>query len=436
MITIAVSGCDIAPGSTMSISQYEVDPRFREFYGLLGGIEILGPAISPKFNHEGYEYQYTAAVLLAYFPTAVEVQRYQLAPLGLELGIAEPPMNPDSPGGHEIYPGFMDVYTSMGRARFVGLPITEVRYNPEKKRIEQFFENVGFYHLETDPENVRLLQYGTWKCADQCGYSPPDEATVVLWSSVEASFDAAIRRLDRSFTGYPLTEAYIAFDGVFEQIFENVVVTANPNMPGNISLRPILGMIGIPGGNNRHFDVPDIFLEVINRNSGLEFSGQPVNEYAALSQVIYRQCFTNLCLEYYPNAPEGLRIRPAPLGYTYKRMFYQSNGGEDKAQPLEISVRVWETYPLLPTNQQQEIGVKLDSGGVSLANFEPVLTLIVPGYGEINYTFPPTNQGGTSYLKLNPVDAPNGTLIEYQVCVSDLRDQRYCVKDDFMLWAE
>jgi hypothetical protein len=46
----------------------DVDQRFREFYDLLGGVDILGPAISPKFIHGGNEYQYTTAALMVYYP--------------------------------------------------------------------------------------------------------------------------------------------------------------------------------------------------------------------------------------------------------------------------------------------------------------------------------------------------------------------------------
>jgi len=434
VLATLLSGCKVNTASIASggNSENDVDLRFREFYDWLGGENVLGPVISEKFGKGGYEYQYTAAVLMVYIPNADDNQRYQLAPLGMELGIAEPPMNPDSPTGHEIYPGFLDIYNLMGGIRYAGVPITEPHYNADKGRIEQYFENVGFYHLEADFDNVHLLHYGAWKC----GVSP-EEATVRVWSSVGSSFDAAVQRLDPTLTGYPLTETYTAFDGVLEQIFENVVIIADINNPGNIRLRPILGMIGIPVQEPGNYLIPKPFREFIDRNSGLEFTGQPLTEYAGLSSEVFRQCFSNLCLDYFPNAPKGFDVRPAPLGYTYKSLYYlpgeQQISGNSKS---EITLRVWETYPLLANSQKQEIGVRLESGQKPLENFEPILTLNVPGMGDIGYKFPPTNQDGTSYLVLDPINAANGTRIEYQVCVKDLNNDNYCITDDFMIWVE
>ena len=49
--------------------------------------------------------------------------------------------------------------------RYVGKPPTELHYNPETQRYEQYFENLGMYWLESEgPEHVRLLNYGAWKC--------------------------------------------------------------------------------------------------------------------------------------------------------------------------------------------------------------------------------------------------------------------------------
>jgi hypothetical protein len=439
VIATYITGCGVETISNAAPPLYQdgVDLRFREFYDWLGGENVLGPVISAKFNSQGYEYQYTVTALLVFIPGAQDSQRYRLAPIGHELGIAEPPMDPDAPGGHEIYPGFMSLYNQLGGLRYIGYPITDARYNADKRRIEQYFESVGFYHLESNSEDVKLLHYGAWKCGRHCGYDPSDDAEVVLWSSIGSGFDSAIQRLDPSFTGYPLTPAHTASDGVLEQIFENVVVTADKDNPGIISLRPILGMIGIPIQEPGDYYVPDFFMEYISRNSGLEFSGLPLTEYAALSSEVFRQCFTNLCLDFFPNAPEGMQVRPAPLGYTYKSLYYQP-ADETIGSNLssEITIRVWETYSYVADNESQEIGVRLESGQYLMENFEPILTLDIPDVGEIKYTFPPTNQDGISYLVLDPINAVNGTRIEYQVCVKNFNNDDYCVADDFLIWGE
>jgi hypothetical protein len=439
VIATIISGCDM--NTTQKITggnkNKEVDFRFREFYDWLGGEAVLGSVISDKIETNGYEYQYTAASLMVYIPNEVEDQRYQLAPLGLELGLAEPPLNPDYPGGHEIYPGFLGLYDQMGGSRYVGQPITEAHYNAEKRRIEQHFENVGFYHLEAEFDGVGLIHYGAWKCENHCGFTSPEEAEVVIWSAGDSSFNAAVQRLDPTFTGYPLTEPYISSDGVLEQIFEYVVIIADNENPGNIRLRPILEMIGVPIQKGGDYSIPPHLLEFINHNSGLGFAGLPVTEYSALSSEVYRQCFRNLCLDYFPNANDGFEIRPAPLGYTYKRMYYQPLAlPADELIPKEITIRVWKTHAYLANDKSQEIGVKLESRGEPFENYSPELILDIPGRGEISYLFPPTNQDGTTYLVLEPLDVPNGTRIEYWVCVNNPSTDNHCISDDFLIWAE
>ena len=126
----------------------EVAPLFREFYSELGGTETMGPAISPPFTFDSVSYQYTLAGLMGHDPEVPSNQRFFLAALGLDMGIIEPGVPPpDLPnaryiGGHIIYHVFLSWYEQLGGTRIVGQPITEVHYNPEEGRYEQYFENL------------------------------------------------------------------------------------------------------------------------------------------------------------------------------------------------------------------------------------------------------------------------------------------------------
>ncbi len=82
---------------------YGVDPMFREDYEMLGGAEILGPAISPPFEMNNVHYQYTAAALLKRDANAGQNNVFHLAALGLDMGIAEPPIpEPPDPDGRYV----------------------------------------------------------------------------------------------------------------------------------------------------------------------------------------------------------------------------------------------------------------------------------------------------------------------------------------------
>jgi len=324
VLILLISGCDdeIRPSGNNKNAILVVDHRFAEFYDWLGGEEVIGPIISKIFSHGNNEYQYTAAILMVFVPDANSTDRFQVAPLGLELGVAQPPTNPDSPFGHEVHPDFMDMYIQLGGVRIVGLPLHEAYYNAELGRIEQVYENMGFYQLvNTLPGDVKLLDIGAWKCGEKCGYTSPAERRVQPHQTFDSPFTTAISRLDPSFSGQPLTGPFIAPDGNIEQIFENIVVMAAPDYPGGIRLRPLLELLGVDAQAGI-YSVPEFFMEYINRNSGLELSGNPISEYQTFSSDVSRQCFENLCLDFYANFPEELQVQPAPLGYTYKNLYY------------------------------------------------------------------------------------------------------------------
>lgn len=170
-------------GETSSTSRaragtYPVDPIFEEFYVHLGGIDTLGPAISPLQEEDGLRRQYVENGLMVYDLRATPSDRYRLAPLGNAFEVAESPVpEPESTrgryvAGHVIDPSFLSLYESLGGARFVGRPITEARHNPAKMRIEQYFENLGFYRLVGEPAGrAHLLAYGVLACDRNCRYT-------------------------------------------------------------------------------------------------------------------------------------------------------------------------------------------------------------------------------------------------------------------------
>jgi hypothetical protein len=380
------------------------------------------------------------------------------------MGIVEPPvLPPDSPGavyidGHVIYEGFVPVYRKMGGARFVGKPLTEAHFNPGKKRVEQYFENVGFAWMEEDsPENVFLLAYGAWKCDVYCRHQAPLSAEIELpsrkYSEVEKPFREVVSRLGSDFTGFALTEPYLADDGNLDQIYENVVLTAKPDNPARVWLRPVPEKVGIEAeplnppslqagmffysmNDSMGYNVPEAYLDYITRHGGMEVSGTPVGELYRASDMVFRQCFSNLCLQYHLNAPSGMRIRPAPLGYIYRDKYYHpANDSFLSTQSIRATaLQVWERYQFVSSDQPEELGVSVFENQTPLRDREPILILTLPDGTEKTYHFPPTGPDGKSFLKLDPIQASNGTLIPYKVCISSLTDELFCTMDSFVIW--
>lgn len=506
---------------------YPVDAIFLDFYNALGGETVLGLAITPLLDAGIIKTQYVENGLMVYDPQATDIQRHKLAPLGVMLGVAEPAI-PD-PGlpevryidGHVIYEEFVPIYERLGGAQYVGRPLTEARYNPEKQRIEQHFENLGFFRLDADPPGeVRLLAYGVIACNQRCRYQAPSASIPTLRPLLPEPFASKAARLGLSVTGRTLSEPYLAVDGKLEVIFENLVLvvepaeseqedlflsiqlwfpiifnswqepearqegfsfklylplvvvvneeseevqldfrrwlplfvrTISPEQP-KVVLRPIVEMIGIeadppvshqidplmvfyPTEGELGYHVPVFFHDYLQRYGGVEVFGPPVSEVSPVNNGIFRQCFTNMCLDFDLNAPAGQRLKPAPLGITYKDLFFGTTTRFAEDQSLEgVQMQVWEAKPFVSSNDIQQIHVLLYQGNKPLVQREPVLTLTMPDGSQQTYSFPPTDENGRTYLIIPPISAPNGTLIAYQVCLAALNDDQICVGDNYLIW--
>lgn len=446
-----------------------VDALFKEFYNDLGGEESLGAAISPAFTYGEISYQYTQAALMAYNPRAEGRERFYLAAIGLDTGLmqaAEPPpadANLHYVNGHTIDPSFWRLIQDLGGLSRAGSPITEPRYNPAKKRIEQYFENLGFYRQESEP-NAHLLAYGLWRCGESCASPPlwPTEAEVVLPPPVGAEFKMAVSRLGEHFVGFALSQPYTAPDGSVEQIFENVALRIAPGQTGRASLLPLTKMLGMeaapllppnsqpgmffyPVQENLGYNLPQEFLDYLAQHGGLDASGAPIGEAIQTSEGVLRQCFVNLCLEKHERESGALQIRPAPLGY----LLWESRNLNDaplneQPSPSEIPpVRVvqgsvtllaWKRYPLLAPGQPQEVGVTILENNRPVSGVHVELIFPLADQSQRSLSLPPAGEDGQSSLTLEVPEVAAGTMITYTLCAYYPRGQTTCVDDSFLVW--
>lgn len=283
---------------------YDVDPVFRELYDFLGGKNILGEAISPAKEVDGVVSQYTVTGLMIFDPYAPASRKFQFGALGKDFGIISP-----SASELVVAAPFQDFYDKLGGAAFVGLPLTGQVYNDEKKRSEQYFENLGFYQgLETDGA-VRLLPYGAWGCGDECLGSLPMNAS-------------------------PLAIAPTQSSSTLE------VPTMTPQKPQVAS----------------------------------------------------------------PSAHKWL-------------------------------VRVWESKLMVSNVQDQEIVLSIQRDGLPLEGSKASLVVSLPDGTTRDANFSPTDAGGMARLKVAPIQAKNGTLIPYQVCIESESGDQYCVQQSYMIWT-
>jgi hypothetical protein len=445
---------------------YPVDPLFSSFYSNLGGQETLGISISPMFAVGDRRFQYVENGCLEYDPSQPSSQAFRLSSLGLDMQVSDPKVSPSGrPGsiyvdGFNINPEVLPLYQQLGGARFTGRPLTEMHHNPDQKRYEQYFENVGFYWSEAEtPDKIALLAYGAWKCDVKCRKPLNANSIVKLSPSVGAGmispFREAISRLGPDFTGFSESNVYYASDGNIEQIFQYLVLFADPDNLSRVHARPLTEMLGMlpdplempselrgmyffPTEGSLGYNIPYAFFNYIIEHGGFEISGPPVTRVFMTEENHFQQCFKNICIEYHLNAnlPEDRRIRPVPLGTKYRQSMEKTPQVtfEDTQSYQSISMFSWERYPIVKPDQNQEIAVGLFENGVPLLNIEPILYLTLPDGSQQALYFPPTGPNGFSYLRLDPIKAQNATLIPYEVCISSVLGESMCKKESFLIW--
>lgn len=430
-----------------------VDLRFREFYDIQGGQEVLGLPIAPMTNANDKQYQLTENVVMVYDPHAPPGEQFNFEPVGLRLvtqtGADAPLPIPPTDGqriinGHVIFDEFAPLFDRLGGTRFAGHPLTEVRRNQALGRYEQLFEKVGFYRNFVDsPHQVRLLPYGLLAChtlqSADCGEQRED---ATLTNALSEPFLPIILRLGEGFAGKPLSAVYLAADNRLEQVYENVVVSADPGDLYKITLRPLPQLVGAPihtpttqrmedslsfypvGDGSLGYNVAKAFLEYVVLHGGVEFSGAPVSEIFDANGM-RRQCFTNYCLDFDPLAPQPMRIKPAPLGYEYLRQ-------QGYTQP-KLQIRVWDEFPVLAPGQTQSIGVMVynETPNQPVSKVQPILRIRQVNGETLEARLPPTQANGTTYFSTPGGDEAGSAF--YEVCVEWPGSEAVCARESWFV---
>jgi hypothetical protein len=487
--TLVLSACDSSvknfaeePGLKQNIDIYPTFSLLQERVG-----HLCGSAIYPVFTVNNKLYQYTRACLYVYNPDPTTgINHVYLAKLGKDL-VEAFPAEPDLGegfiylNGHTVWPELTSLYNDYGQA-IIGLPRTGLILNSEKNRYEQFFEKMAFYRNFNEPVGtVHTIPLGAWMCAGKCELAqdiidgdyvltpaiPQMGLVDPSLQSAEDFFRAVQERKGQDFTGRQLSSAYRQTDGAIAKIYENLVMILEAD-EHTISFLPLPQLVGIvpdaPVSMNgldyfRFYPVTDdglgynvhqVFVDYITLH-GADAFGQPITELHAIEGGASRQCFQFICLENHPNAPEGLKVRPMPLG-----LLYQSSISKDQVQPEEespneavpasepedpfstkrIYINVWERYPLMAPGMKQEIGASLIEGDLPIAGADFILYVDLPDGTRKPYFFPSTNREGQTTVTLDPIIAPIKTNISYQVCLQDATSHYICVSESFLIWLE
>jgi hypothetical protein len=341
-------------------------------------------------------------------------------------------------------------------------------------------------------------------CGEDCpSFGSPGNATIDIKIYIDPTFQGFANSQGADFTGYALSDAYVNQEGLWEQILENVVLVAgSADSPQTVRLKSLADELslqtvlpGLKSGNpdlyfyptqeDLGYEVPSYFFDYLNSHGGLAISGPPVAQVSSFGDKMKHQCFTNLCLVFDPVANEGGRVRPEPLGYAYKYLYYQETlpptptpepailmgwptpqgqpdlteavppvlPGEgsppEQAQPplnpvdpgslgqteRTVTFRSWEHFPVLGAGRIQEVGIDANSDGQPMGGLPLELTVTMPDGNQKYFIMPETDANGKSVLSLPPFDAPNGTIIPYLICVRLNNLENICLEKSFIIWS-
>ena len=472
IVVILVSACSEMDQFTPTPGRqtYPVDVVLKEFYQALGGQQVLGPAIRPLEIRESLQCQFTERALLCFNPAVTDATRFSLYPLGKELKVQEDSTlvasvaQDRAPGGRivegfTIYERFLPLYDQLYGARYVGRPLTELRINQDLQRVEQFFENVGFYQDLKDPNGpVYLIPYGAYLCGGDCSYRLNEYWSVVKSNMTEQPYAESIARLGGpAVFGSLLLKPQIADDGALQQVYANAIFYAPVDDPSQVRLRPLPLMLGYQQQplmekkshdqlvfyeveNGLGHNVPRPFDEFIAMHGGRDLSGSPLSEVQMVSgQNLYQQCFENYCLIFDPAAAETMKVRLAPLGQEYVD---RNPPPEDVRitnlfSPERIRLTISVDKPNMNGNEEQTVRVSVWARETEqpLERVEGTLVLNIPNRTPIRFALPPTDGNGMSVVVIPPQpDLPNGVRLSYEVCLNLPSELPICAVDSYLIW--
>lgn len=467
IFSLLLSGCS-GSNTAASGKTYRVSKNLQEFYDKLGGEDLLGPVISKVFDGSSGQCQYTSNTLMCENPLLSGDARFSFSPLGTGLNLREEPAGVTSEenlvvNGYAVYEEFIPLYRQFSESTYAGDPISQVHLNYEKQRIEQFFENMGFYRKFSDPRGtIKLIAYGAESCVDECSYHAASEAALFDGEQLTADtslLDSLETDFDKTVFGKPLSEIYQSTDGNQEQVFEGIVLYRDI-FNGVVRLRPMAIQLGMQTSEPRErvygsesgvvfyavqdnlgYHVPVLFDEFISTHGGSAISGDPIADVIEYEPGLFRQCFTNFCLDYSPNERKDKQLTVAPLGSKFMDLQpaapVTAEATAEPAAPI-YTLQVNELFNPLSAEETQQINIILlnASDQLPLPGIETELVVNLPDGTTYQATLPATLADGSSSILLPKMKKiSNGTIMTYQVCIKTAVVEPVCQSGSYLVWT-
>ncbi len=199
------------------------------------------------------------------------------------------------------------------------------------------------------------------------------------------------------------------------------------------------GMNFYPTQDNNGYEIPDYFWEYLNSHGSLVVSGAPISHVKPFSEESFRQCFENICLLYDQHAHNYAPVYPDQLGYQYLGLLKDIGtpaASVDQQQQPSIVLRVEEGQPTISSGGRQEIQATVLRNARPVSGVDLAITVTLPDNTSWDYRLPKTGEDGKSSLILPAIQAENGSIILYQVCVINQEQANFCYEDSFAIWTQ
>jgi hypothetical protein len=121
----------------------------------------------------------------------------------------------------------------------------------------------------------------------------------------------------------------------------------------------------------------------------------------------------------------------------YKDRYGQLEGSETSGNETDnIEFKIIESKPFVAPDESQEIEVIVSDGGSPLKNQELILHITLPDGSLQEYLMGKTDTTGSVKASIPAVQAPNGTLVPYEVCTINLLGGDKCRQDHYLIWED
>lgn len=435
-------------GSSLSEGPHPIAAPFEAYWTANGGLATFGPPLEESRLEESRLRQTFLNAELVLDPSLPASDRIYPAPLGMQLGLAEPPVPASGQAGeryfestgHSVYPGFSQAYDRIGGEALAGPPIGEVQFRDGW--VIQHYRNMGLIRPESSaPSEIRFLAYGL---AVRPDLSAQAAGFSVLPPGLRPRpFAAMIDRLgSESVIGPPLTHPFLAGDGSLEQVYERAVLYSPVDAPAQVRLRPLgsalgpadpavldasadFGLYAPQSGHN----IAWAFASFYSSRGAADVLGLPLEE-AKMTADVLRQRYENVVLEYHFELPPLLAVQLAPLGREYFRRLpsqvAQGAAGGDPTPPASqvpapesaYLVRAQVSLFVLPLGALQQFTVWINGpDGAPVAGVTPLLA-IHTARADIFPALPATDVQGVSSAAIPLSGVQPGEIVNFEVFVA------------------